>query len=777
MRLHIRWGGLRTKIIAWFLFPTTIILSLVALFTFNTYQRVTEDLVIERNQGMTSLLANQLAVELESYIHQLDVLAATAEVYQFRPDPLTQQTILRFPSGPLQDFDGGVLILGQSGKVTAADQRQLDAIGQDWSNQEYFLQARQAPRSVPQPTFSDIVIDGPEGAAVVVAAVPIMDLTDEFVGMSVGLVRLAVGEETRHSPFYTNLFRKLRQASGDSVYLVDGKGRAIYHSNTWRIGESLAHLEAVQQALDGKAGGLRTRGSDGQEIVASFAPVPGTTWGLVTEERWEALIGTSQRYSGQLLLLLAAGILVPAVVIAIGATRVTRPIADLTDAAQKVAEGNFDQLIRVTTGDELEELAGQFNRMSTELQRSYATLEQRVADRTRELATLNSIASVVSRSLDLEEILYDALDKTLEVAEMDVGAAYRLEKDGEHLALIASQGLSEPFVRHIAHLPLQFSAAGPATQARQPVVKRVSDYPASELKRLLNEEGLQMAISIPLIAKGEVLGAINLGSRTERLVGEEELSLLAAIGQQTGVAVENARLYEQAEETAVTAERHRLARDLHDAVTQTLFSASMIAEVLPRIWERNPDEGKRRLKELHELTRGAMAEMRTLLVELRPSSLVEAALGDLLHQLGEAFTGRARVPVTLEIEEICPLPPDVQVALYRIAQEALNNVFKHANAGQVAISLRCPHPDPSPEAGPILSTAEGTVARVELRIRDDGRGFDASAIPPDHFGLGIMRERAEAVNARVTVDSEIGRGTEILAVWPVEAARNAEDNL
>jgi signal transduction histidine kinase len=155
--------------------------------------------------------------------------------------------------------------------------------------------------------------------------------------------------------------------------------------------------------------------------------------------------------------------------------------------------------------------------------------------------------------------------------------------------------------------------------------------------------------------------------------------------------------------------------------------------------------------------------MRTLLVELRPSSLVEAPLGDLLRQLGEAFTGRARVPVALEIEQICPLPPDAQVTLYRIAQEALNNVFKHANATQVTIGLRCPHPDRPGEAEPIPGAA-----RVELCIRDDGRGFDATAIPPDHFGLSIMRERAEAANLALTVDSEIERGTEIVAVWPGE---------
>jgi len=217
-------------------------------------------------------------------------------------------------------------------------------------------------------------------------------------------------------------------------------------------------------------------------------------------------------------------------------------------------------------------------------------------------------------------------------------------------------------------------------------------------------------------------------------------------------------LAQQAAEAAVAAERSRLARDLHDAVSQTLFSASLIAEVLPRIWERNPDEGRRRLEELRQLSRGALAEMRALLLELRPMALVEAELGDLLRQLAEATTGRARVPVNVDVEGECALPPDVKVALYRIAQESLNNMAKHAEASQVNVSLRCA-PSFPPEIG---GEQRGG---VELRISDNGRGFDVGSILPDHLGVGIMHERAEAVGATLTVESDVGHGTEVVIVW------------
>jgi len=207
------------------------------------------------------------------------------------------------------------------------------------------------------------------------------------------------------------------------------------------------------------------------------------------------------------------------------------------------------------------------------------------------------------------------------------------------------------------------------------------------------------------------------------------------------------RLAQRAAEAAVEEERNRLARDLHDAVTQTLFSASLIAEVLPRLWNRDKSEGQRRLTELRELTRGALAEMRTLLLELRPAALIEAELGDLLNQLAESITGRARVPVAVEQEGECDLPAEVKIALYRIAQEALNNVAKHAPSSRAEIHLRC-QPD-----------------QMVLSIKDNGPGFDPDDLPPESMGLGIMKERAQAIGAELKIASQADQGTEVIVKW------------
>jgi signal transduction histidine kinase len=150
--------------------------------------------------------------------------------------------------------------------------------------------------------------------------------------------------------------------------------------------------------------------------------------------------------------------------------------------------------------------------------------------------------------------------------------------------------------------------------------------------------------------------------------------------------------------------------------------------------------------------------MRTLLLELRPAALVEASLDDLLRQLAEAATGQGGFPVTVEAEGGCVLPSDVHVALYRIVQESLNNAVKHARASQVAIYLRC-------TSSQVDGREPGT---AELRVCDDGRGFDPGRIPAERLGLSIMQERAEAVGARLKVESQPGRGTEVRVIWSDE---------
>lgn len=367
------------------------------------------------------------------------------------------------------------------------------------------------------------------------------------------------------------------------------------------------------------------------------------------------------------------------------------------------------------------------------------------------LAILNS-----NRSLDeiLDYIVTHISSRLLDCQAM---AIYSLRPKDGVLTIQAAHGLPENFTSATHFLPW-YEAVSQAVLTRQPVaVADVAARLASEMDMTLTPVELTLAnhlmaiyqawLAVPLIIKGDIYGAILMHHRQPRPFSEEEIGLAQAFSDQVALAIENARLRKQAEQAAVTAERNRLARELHDSVSQTLFSTSLIAEVLPRLWDRNQVEGRLRLEELRQLTRGALAEMRTLLFELRPAAFKEAKLGDLLKLLTQAIAGRTRVPITLTVDGERKLPPEVQLTLYRIAQEALNNVVKYANPSQAAVSLSC-----QPE-------------RVELIISDDGCGFDPDCISPEHLGIKIMHERTTAINAVMKLKSSPGHGTQIEVVW------------
>jgi signal transduction histidine kinase len=265
----------------------------------------------------------------------------------------------------------------------------------------------------------------------------------------------------------------------------------------------------------------------------------------------------------------------------------------------------------------------------------------------------------------------------------------------------------------------------------------------------------QSELTLPLKVKSGVIGILNVESNQRSAFDESDRLALQALANQVAIAVENAHLYEQSRQTAVAEERNRLARELHDAVTQTLFSASLIAEALPAAWENDPREGRDLLGELRHLSRGALAEMRTLLMELRPSVLAESNLEDLLRQLTDAVIGREGIRVNLAIEGKANLPGEVRIALYRIGQEALNNVSKHARASQVSMVLR------------YLGSCDNGSRRcgAMLTVQDNGRGFDPERVAPNHMGLKIMSERAQAIGATLAVESQIGQGTQVTVLW------------
>jgi PAS domain S-box-containing protein len=407
-----------------------------------------------------------------------------------------------------------------------------------------------------------------------------------------------------------------------------------------------------------------------------------------------------------------------------------------------------------------------------EARRQEGERRQEAEQRRRAAESLAGVVAALNSSQPLDHVLdYIAL-QAQQLFDNEAVAIYRLQDGTGEFALQAGHGLGADLALGLDSPPGQ-EALRQAVASRRPVAipdlaaaPPVGQEPALETARspaLSQAEPYSALLAVPIVVEDRVYGGIVLYHGEPRVFSDEEVELAAVFSDQVALAIESAWLREQVEEAAAAAERTRLARDLHDSVTQALFSASLVAEILPQVWQRNPEEAWEGLEELRLLTRGALAEMRTMLLELRPTALVETRLEDLLWQLTEAITSRVQLVATFNIESIPALPPDVHVTFYRVAQEALHNVVKHAEAGHIVISLHA-----SPPAAP--EGVEDWRGQLILQVRDDGQGFDPGDTEPGQLGLGIMRERAEAIGAMLTITSQPGQGTQVTLAWQERVA-------
>jgi signal transduction histidine kinase len=386
-----------------------------------------------------------------------------------------------------------------------------------------------------------------------------------------------------------------------------------------------------------------------------------------------------------------------------------------------------------------------------ELRKNNEVLEQQL----REQATLLAISHTLASTLQLQPGLI--LEQMNEIIAFTHGGLFALE--GSTLVTLAMRGTklleqSEPIHLHLndpeiletlfnKHQPIRIADVWSDAPQAQFFCSLLDDGAAALL------EGMQSWMWIPFAVKGRLLGGLGIAESTKNFFTNQHANLGMRVANQSAITIVNADLYGQAQELAVLEERQQLAHNLHDAVNQSLFSVGLIAEALPQLWDLDQEEARRSLEELRRLTRGASAEMRTLLAELRPSTLTDSRLSDLFRLLGNAFTGRTNIPVTINIMREFMLPAEVQVAFYRICQEALNNISKHANSNHVEIDLK----------------QYETV--IELTICDDGKGFNTEQLFPGHYGLGMMREHAEAVGGILSIMSQSGQGTKLTIRWTI----------
>lgn len=516
-----------------------------------------------------------------------------------------------------------------------------------------------------------------------------------------------------------------------------------------------AHVYRMMLPLKTEPACLECHGEQGYQV----GDIRGGLSVLVPMSEMDRTLAESRRA-----LTLSAGVivaLVMAMLYVLVRRMIVAPVSELKLVATAVGQGDYTARCNLRTGDELEMLGQTFNRMVVSLKTSRDTLQTRVEQRTRELAALSDVALTISRAGALEDVLDEALETVLQVTGADGGAVH-LAEEQDGLRLAAWRGLPVQVVACLESRQPGEGFIGRVVQTGEPV--HLPDLAGEAWAKMCHGRacpasaaGYRTLVAISLQSQNRTLGTMTLLRQAPEEFSPETVQLLACIGHQLGVAVENARFHERAEQVAILEERGRIARELHDSLAQTLGWLNLKTEMLADSLEHGETERARmETAAIRRVVREAGYDVRESIdgLRTRPAEGLVPTAAAWVSEFGRrsglltefrAADGEVRLPPVVESEAL------------RILQEALTNVRKHAQARQVWVSLRV------------------NAAQAELVVEDDGQGFVYDAAhDAEHFGLRIMRERAERLGGTFSVETAPGRGTRVVACLPLRTLHRSE---
>jgi signal transduction histidine kinase len=368
-----------------------------------------------------------------------------------------------------------------------------------------------------------------------------------------------------------------------------------------------------------------------------------------------------------------------------------------------------------------------------------------VEQQKHELEALYRADDELRRHLHLEDVLQSLVNTAVELLHADKGSLLVWDEKKEYLVARANVGFHPETVARMLIEPGQ-GLAGKVALSGEPAIVEDTQLDGRVTPFIIEPEKLRALMQVPIRVAGEVFGVFSADYLQTHKFTDEEKRLLMAFAQRAGLAIETARLYEREEQIAVMQERNHLARDLHDSVTQSLYGVSLYAEVAAQLLKSgDPVKAGENLQVLKAMALEALAEMRLLIYELRPSVFEQEGLIAAIQNRLDAVEGRIGLGTKFVIEGDISLSPKIEEGLYRITQEALNNVLKHAHARSVTINL--------------VQDEHG----VSLEIADDGTGFDpVQAAEEGGLGLRGMQERAQDLEAEFEIISQVGSGTKVI---------------
>ncbi len=375
--------------------------------------------------------------------------------------------------------------------------------------------------------------------------------------------------------------------------------------------------------------------------------------------------------------------------------------------------------------------------------------------RNQELAALNSVALAVSESLNLDVILYRALDKVLQVTATDAGEIFLQDEPTQEMVQRVHSGLFPEAFQEKTRFRIGEGFVGVVAEAGEPIVVADISQDHRLLRDRVRESGFRSLVSVPLKSKNIVIGVINLTTLSRRLFTPEDIQLLTNIGNQIVVAIENARLHEKVQGMAALEERERIAREMHDSLAQVLSYVNTKTQAARHLLTTGQQaQAESHLKELEDIAQDAYTDVREAILGLRSTDSLQKGMVSTLKEYLFRFSQLSNIKTELQVSDGVPasLPTTAELQVIRIIQESLTNVRKHAKASHAWVRI---------------STKD---EQAEIVIEDDGQGFNVSRIRRGdwpRFGLQTMRERAESVRGTLDIRSTSGKGTKVTLMVPL----------
>ncbi|MBI3913016.1 MAG: GAF domain-containing protein [Chloroflexi bacterium] len=546
------------------------------------------------------------------------------------------------------------------------------------------------------------------------------------------------------------------------AFILDANGHILAHTFDVGFPRGLVEKNSVASAERANVAILHSDEGPIHDIaVPIFDGRAGTARVGLTEKSMNAAIDTLTRQ--MLLTTFAVSIL------GIGAAYLltiflTRPIRALVGVTQAVARGDLSQKAPPWGDDEIGKLSIAFNNMTAEL----AQTQSAMLRRQRELSALNAVANAMNTPAPLEQTLDRALRALLTDLDFPAGWVFLFDHN-EQIELTSWIGLPRELGAQEAATALRGCPCTAAIRDKQAIViAPLPDRCPLREGRLRGTDAIASHVTVPILARDRVLGVLGIASADTHTFGADEVKLLEAVGQQLGVAVENARLWDDLREkermrgqllekviVAQEDERKRIARELHDDTGQAITSLMVGLRVASDACDAST---RARFEPLRDIAAQTLESVKRLARELRPALLDDLGLTAALERYVATWRANYGVNADLQVTGFGSdgrLPTEAELALYRIVQEALTNIAKHARAQNVSVVVE--------------RKARAVVAIIE----DDGCGFDARAVlesshAESKLGLYGMRERAELVDGKLQIESAESQGTSVFVEIPIQ---------